>query len=190
MRAHYQSNYRVIRIPRWLWNFRSTLRSPRPNPPQWSPTWCGNVSTTSDWTSKNSRKEKKRVATKFGRIVIAQLRELAKSYGTKNQQVIKLSTAFIVSALMAIKLVVMRLSTFDSAIEIWTFFFDSDEDVTFVQKLQYLRSTWKKVVCIQSVSAIDANFTDESFQDIVTHYTESRDRVKILRKHNVTSSML
>lgn len=38
--------------------------------------------------------------------------------------------------------------------------------------------------------ATDANLTDESFQDIATHYTESRDRVKILRKHYATSSML
>lgn len=79
------------------------------------------------------------------------------------------SPASTVSAPMAIKLPEMRLPTFDGTIETWTSFFDiftsiidRNEDLTPVQKLQYLRSTLtgKAAACIQSLSTTDANYSD------------------------------
>ncbi|KOC59852.1 hypothetical protein WH47_10766 [Habropoda laboriosa] len=63
----------------------------------------------------------------------------------------------------------MRLPTFDGTIEKWTSYFDifcsmidRNDDLTPVQKLQYLRSTvvGKAATCIQSLSITDANYAD------------------------------
>ncbi|CAK9799191.1 hypothetical protein ANTPLA_LOCUS1925 [Anthophora plagiata] len=63
----------------------------------------------------------------------------------------------------------MRLPTFDRTIEHWSSFYDifsstidRNDDLTPVQKLQYLRSTLtgKAAACIQSLSTTDANYTD------------------------------
>ncbi|CAK9813847.1 hypothetical protein ANTPLA_LOCUS8190 [Anthophora plagiata] len=79
------------------------------------------------------------------------------------------SPALTVSAPMTIRLPEMRLPTFDGSIENWASFFDifssmidRNEDLTPVQKLQYLRSTLtgKAAACIQSLSTTDANYTD------------------------------
>nr|XP_012143820.1 PREDICTED: uncharacterized protein LOC105662851 [Megachile rotundata] len=58
---------------------------------------------------------------------------------------------------MAIKLPEMRLPTFDGTIENW-----GNEDLTPVQKLQYLRSTLtgKAAICIGALTTTDANCTD------------------------------
>ncbi|XP_076379682.1 uncharacterized protein LOC143259841 [Megalopta genalis] len=74
-----------------------------------------------------------------------------------------------VSAPMAIKLPEMRLSTFDGTLENWTSFYDlfssmidRNEDLTPVQRLQYLRSTLtgKAAACIQSLQTTDVNYLD------------------------------
>nr|XP_012151864.1 PREDICTED: uncharacterized protein LOC105663969 [Megachile rotundata] len=79
------------------------------------------------------------------------------------------SPASTVPAPMAIKLPEMRLPTFDGSIEEWSSFYDifsamigRNEDLTPVQKLQYLRSTLigKAAACIQSLSTTDANYND------------------------------
>ncbi|KOC60369.1 hypothetical protein WH47_08497 [Habropoda laboriosa] len=63
----------------------------------------------------------------------------------------------------------MRLPTFDGTIEHWSSFYDifsstidRNDDLTLVQKLQYLRSTLtgKAAACIQSSSTTDVNYTD------------------------------
>ncbi|CAK9820273.1 hypothetical protein ANTPLA_LOCUS10526 [Anthophora plagiata] len=79
------------------------------------------------------------------------------------------SPAPTVTAPMAIKLPEMRLPTFDGTIDKWTSYFDifcsmidRNDDLTPVQKLQYLRSTLtgKAAACIQSLSITDANYAD------------------------------
>ncbi|CAK9826050.1 hypothetical protein ANTRET_LOCUS3958 [Anthophora retusa] len=79
------------------------------------------------------------------------------------------SPALTVSAPMTIRLPEMRLPTFDGTIEKWASFFDifssmidRNDNLTPVQKLQYLRSTLtdKAAACIQSLSTTDANYTD------------------------------
>lgn len=74
-----------------------------------------------------------------------------------------------ISAPMAIKLPEMRLPTFDGTIENWSSFYDlfasmidRNEDLTSVQKLQYLRSTLtgKAAACIQTLATTDANYND------------------------------
>ncbi|XP_078052012.1 uncharacterized protein LOC144478153 [Augochlora pura] len=79
------------------------------------------------------------------------------------------SPALTVTAPMAIKLPEMRLPTFDGTIENWASFFDiftsmidRNEDLTPVQKLQYLRSTLtgKAAACIQSLKTTDTNYQD------------------------------
>lgn len=84
-------------------------------------------------------------------------------------RVVNDSPATIVSAPMAIKLPEMRLPTFDGTIEKWAPFFDifssiidRNEDLTPVQKLQYLRSTLtaEAAACIQALSTTDANYAD------------------------------
>ncbi|XP_076549255.1 uncharacterized protein LOC143307956 [Osmia lignaria lignaria] len=73
------------------------------------------------------------------------------------------------SAPMAIKLPEMRLPTFNGTIEGWASFhdiftsmIDRNEDLTPVQKFQYLRSTLtgKAAACIQALSTTDANYHD------------------------------
>ncbi|XP_076247782.1 uncharacterized protein LOC143187446 [Calliopsis andreniformis] len=79
------------------------------------------------------------------------------------------SPASTTPAPMAIKLPEMRLPTFDGTIEGWSSFYDlfssmidRNEDLTPVQKLQYLRSTLtgKAAACIQALSTTDANYSD------------------------------
>ncbi|XP_076384511.1 uncharacterized protein LOC143263384 [Megalopta genalis] len=77
------------------------------------------------------------------------------------------STASIVSAPIAVKLPEMRLPTFDGTIENWSSFYDlfsstidRNENLTLVQKLQYLRSTLtgKAAACIKSLITTDVNY--------------------------------
>ncbi|XP_076384580.1 uncharacterized protein LOC143263681 [Megalopta genalis] len=77
------------------------------------------------------------------------------------------STASIVSAPIAVKLPEMRLPTFDGTIENWSSFYDlfsstidRNENLTLVQKLQYLRSTLtgKAAACIKSLTTTDVNY--------------------------------
>ncbi|XP_029055294.2 uncharacterized protein LOC114882599 [Osmia bicornis bicornis] len=79
------------------------------------------------------------------------------------------SPASTASAPMAIKLPEMRLPTFDGTIEEWSSFhdiftlmIDRNEDLTPVQKFQYLRSTLtgKAAACIKALSTTDANYHD------------------------------
>nr|XP_012153583.1 PREDICTED: uncharacterized protein LOC105664297 [Megachile rotundata] len=81
---------------------------------------------------------------------------------------VNVSPATTVPAPMTIKLPEMRLPVFDGTIEKWASFFDlfssmidRNEDLTPVQKLQYLRSTLtgKAAACIQALSTTDANYT-------------------------------
>ncbi|XP_076763717.1 uncharacterized protein LOC143431086 [Xylocopa sonorina] len=69
----------------------------------------------------------------------------------------------------AIKLPEMQLPTFDGTYEIWASFYDvfssiidRNENLTPVQKLQYLLSilTGMAAVCIGCLSTTDANYTD------------------------------
>ncbi|XP_076384313.1 uncharacterized protein LOC143262423, partial [Megalopta genalis] len=77
------------------------------------------------------------------------------------------SPASIVSAPIAVKLPEMRLPTFDGTIENWSSFYDlfsstidRNENLTSVQKLQYLRSTLtgKAAACIKSLTTTDVNY--------------------------------
>ncbi|XP_076384364.1 uncharacterized protein LOC143262699 [Megalopta genalis] len=77
------------------------------------------------------------------------------------------SPASIISAPIAVKLPEMRLPTFDGTIENWSSFYDlfsstidRNENLTSVQKLQYLRSTLtgKAAACIKSLTTTDVNY--------------------------------
>ncbi|XP_076660041.1 uncharacterized protein LOC143363331 [Halictus rubicundus] len=79
------------------------------------------------------------------------------------------SLATSVTAPMAIKLPEMRLPSFDGNIEDWVSYFDtfkstidSNENLTPLQKLQYLRSTLhgKALKCISALNTTDANYYD------------------------------
>ena len=67
---------------------------------------------------------------------------------------------------MAVTLPEISLSTFNGAPKSWASFFDvfssvidRNEDLTFVQKLQYLRSTLgKATTCIESLATTDVNY--------------------------------
>ncbi|XP_076659915.1 uncharacterized protein LOC143363450 [Halictus rubicundus] len=70
---------------------------------------------------------------------------------------------------MAIKLLEMRLPSFDGNIEDWVAYFDtftstidSNENLTPLQKLHYLRSTLhgKALKCISALNTTDANYYD------------------------------
>lgn len=79
------------------------------------------------------------------------------------------SPVTIASAPATIKLPELRLPTFDGTIEKWTSFYnafsssiDRNNDLTAVQKFDYLRSTLtgRAATCIESLSTTEANYAD------------------------------